>query len=245
MVTNGGYGGVQQALANGVPLVVAGDSEDKPEVAARVAVVGHRHQPAHRSPLRGDGGPRRAPRPHPAVVPGAGAGAAGRDRRHRPAGRHQRATLAELCRGGRRTTRGAELRWAPAARHSSTTAEEDAMIEQRRSHGGTPTCVVTCRAGSTISSTTTSSSTRPIVFTPQRGKQITSLYLQAAGQTFAGTIRRRARRSASRADASGTPRPCSATTPPSWSSRPPWRASTSTASTSSGATMPGASSSSG
>jgi UDP:flavonoid glycosyltransferase YjiC (YdhE family) len=36
MVTNGGYGGVQQALANGVPLVVAGNSEDKPEVAARV-----------------------------------------------------------------------------------------------------------------------------------------------------------------------------------------------------------------
>jgi MGT family glycosyltransferase len=36
MVTNGGYGGVQQALANGVPLVVAGDSEDKPEVAARI-----------------------------------------------------------------------------------------------------------------------------------------------------------------------------------------------------------------
>src|ERR1700683_406881 len=35
MVTNGGYGGVQQALANGVPLVVAGDSEDKPEGAAR------------------------------------------------------------------------------------------------------------------------------------------------------------------------------------------------------------------
>jgi UDP:flavonoid glycosyltransferase YjiC (YdhE family) len=36
MVTNGGYGGVQRALAHGVPLVVAGDSEDKPEVAARV-----------------------------------------------------------------------------------------------------------------------------------------------------------------------------------------------------------------
>ena len=36
MVTNGGYGGVQQALANGVGLVVAGNSEDKPEVAARV-----------------------------------------------------------------------------------------------------------------------------------------------------------------------------------------------------------------
>ena len=36
MVTNGGYGGVQYALAHGVPLVVAGVSEDKPEVAARV-----------------------------------------------------------------------------------------------------------------------------------------------------------------------------------------------------------------
>ncbi len=36
VVTNGGYGGVQQALAHGIPLVVAGNSEDKPEVAARV-----------------------------------------------------------------------------------------------------------------------------------------------------------------------------------------------------------------
>ncbi|PSB13786.1 glycosyl transferase, UDP-glucuronosyltransferase [filamentous cyanobacterium CCP2] len=36
MVTNGGYNGVQMALANGVPLVVAGQTEDKPEVAARV-----------------------------------------------------------------------------------------------------------------------------------------------------------------------------------------------------------------
>jgi MGT family glycosyltransferase len=40
MVTNGGYGGVQQALANGVPLVMAGDTEDKPEVAARVQWAG-------------------------------------------------------------------------------------------------------------------------------------------------------------------------------------------------------------
>ena len=40
MVTNGGYGAVQQALARGVPLVAAGDSEDKPEVAARVAWSG-------------------------------------------------------------------------------------------------------------------------------------------------------------------------------------------------------------
>lgn len=36
MVTNGGYNGVQMALANGVPLVVAGKTEDKPEVAARI-----------------------------------------------------------------------------------------------------------------------------------------------------------------------------------------------------------------
>jgi MGT family glycosyltransferase len=40
MVTNGGYGGVQIALAHGVPLVVAGAREDKPEVAARVAWSG-------------------------------------------------------------------------------------------------------------------------------------------------------------------------------------------------------------
>ena len=35
-VTNGGFGGVQQALSYGVPIVIAGDTEDKPEVAARV-----------------------------------------------------------------------------------------------------------------------------------------------------------------------------------------------------------------
>lgn len=39
-VTNGGFGGVQAALAAGVPLIVAGDTEDKPEVAARVAWSG-------------------------------------------------------------------------------------------------------------------------------------------------------------------------------------------------------------
>lgn len=40
MVTNGGYGGVHLALAHGIPLVVAGASEDKPEVANRVAWSG-------------------------------------------------------------------------------------------------------------------------------------------------------------------------------------------------------------
>lgn len=36
LVTNGGYGGVHQALQHGVPLVVGGDGEDKPEIATRV-----------------------------------------------------------------------------------------------------------------------------------------------------------------------------------------------------------------
>lgn len=40
MVTNGGYGAVQRALSDGVPLVVAGQTEDKPEVAARVEYFG-------------------------------------------------------------------------------------------------------------------------------------------------------------------------------------------------------------
>jgi UDP:flavonoid glycosyltransferase YjiC (YdhE family) len=40
MLTNGGYGGVQFALAYGVPLVVAGATEEKPEIAARVAWSG-------------------------------------------------------------------------------------------------------------------------------------------------------------------------------------------------------------
>lgn len=35
-LTNGGWGGVQQALAHGVPVLVAGRSEDKAEVGARV-----------------------------------------------------------------------------------------------------------------------------------------------------------------------------------------------------------------
>lgn len=39
-VTNGGYGAVQQALCAGVPIVVAGATEDKPFVAARVAWSG-------------------------------------------------------------------------------------------------------------------------------------------------------------------------------------------------------------
>lgn len=40
LVTNGGYGGVLKALSHGLPLVVAGDTEDKPEIAAHVAWSG-------------------------------------------------------------------------------------------------------------------------------------------------------------------------------------------------------------
>ena len=40
MITNGGYGGVQFALANGVPVVASGRTEDKPEVCARIAWTG-------------------------------------------------------------------------------------------------------------------------------------------------------------------------------------------------------------
>jgi UDP:flavonoid glycosyltransferase YjiC (YdhE family) len=40
VVTNGGFGGTLLALRHGVPLIVAGAAEDKPEVAARVAYVG-------------------------------------------------------------------------------------------------------------------------------------------------------------------------------------------------------------
>lgn len=51
LVTNGGYGSVQAALAHGVPLVVAGTGEDKAEVATRVAWSGvginlHSNEPA-------------------------------------------------------------------------------------------------------------------------------------------------------------------------------------------------------
>jgi MGT family glycosyltransferase len=40
MVSNGGFGSVQLAIAHGVPIVVAGTSEDKREVTAHVAWSG-------------------------------------------------------------------------------------------------------------------------------------------------------------------------------------------------------------
>lgn len=40
MVTNGGYNGIQVALANGIPLVAAGQTEEKPEICARIEWAG-------------------------------------------------------------------------------------------------------------------------------------------------------------------------------------------------------------
>jgi UDP:flavonoid glycosyltransferase YjiC (YdhE family) len=40
MISNGGFGGVHTALSAGVPLIVAGQTEDKPDVTARVAWAG-------------------------------------------------------------------------------------------------------------------------------------------------------------------------------------------------------------
>lgn len=39
-ITNGGYGGVTIALAHGVPIISAGNTEDKPEVSNRIAYSG-------------------------------------------------------------------------------------------------------------------------------------------------------------------------------------------------------------
>lgn len=52
MITNGGYGAVHHALRHGIPVVVAGESSDKAEVAARVeyAGVGVNSGTAHPTP---------------------------------------------------------------------------------------------------------------------------------------------------------------------------------------------------
>jgi UDP:flavonoid glycosyltransferase YjiC (YdhE family) len=40
MITNGGYGGVSTSLRHGVPIIIAGNSEDKPEIASRLRYCG-------------------------------------------------------------------------------------------------------------------------------------------------------------------------------------------------------------
>lgn len=57
MVTNGGFGGTQNALAHGIPIVIAGATEDKMEVAARVENTGaginiRKHNPLPRDIIK-------------------------------------------------------------------------------------------------------------------------------------------------------------------------------------------------
>ena len=40
MITNGGFGGTQNAFAHGIPVIVSGATEDKMEVAGRVEYSG-------------------------------------------------------------------------------------------------------------------------------------------------------------------------------------------------------------
>jgi UDP:flavonoid glycosyltransferase YjiC (YdhE family) len=40
LITNGGYGSITQALSHGVPLLCAGQTEDKKDTAARVSWAG-------------------------------------------------------------------------------------------------------------------------------------------------------------------------------------------------------------
>lgn len=54
LVTNGGYGGSLQALGHGVPLVIAGATEDKVEVAARLAWTGAAVNLATETPGQGE-----------------------------------------------------------------------------------------------------------------------------------------------------------------------------------------------
>ena len=113
MVTNGGYGGVQQALANGVPLVVAGDSEDKPEVAARV----------HWS---GTGVNLRTGRPSPAMVARAVRRVLERPTYRPPGARHSR----------RRSRRA--IRSVTSARRSPSSARRRTRRGGRRSADAAP-----------------------------------------------------------------------------------------------------------
>jgi UDP:flavonoid glycosyltransferase YjiC (YdhE family) len=54
LVSNGGYGQVQRALGHGVPMVLAGQSEDKAEVTARAAWSGAAINLATRHPASGE-----------------------------------------------------------------------------------------------------------------------------------------------------------------------------------------------
>ncbi len=40
LISNGGFGGVITALSHGIPIITAGNTEDKPELASRIAWTG-------------------------------------------------------------------------------------------------------------------------------------------------------------------------------------------------------------
>jgi MGT family glycosyltransferase len=54
MITNGGFGGTQNALAHGIPIIIAGATEDKMEVAARVEYSGAGINLKKQQPTPGD-----------------------------------------------------------------------------------------------------------------------------------------------------------------------------------------------
>ena len=54
MITNGGFGGTQNALAHGIPIVISGTTEDKMEVAARVEHSGAGLNLRKQDPTPGD-----------------------------------------------------------------------------------------------------------------------------------------------------------------------------------------------
>ena len=54
MITNGGFGGTQNALAHGIPVIIAGATEDKMEVAARIEYSGAGINLKKQQPTSGD-----------------------------------------------------------------------------------------------------------------------------------------------------------------------------------------------
>jgi UDP:flavonoid glycosyltransferase YjiC (YdhE family) len=85
-VTNGGYTGVTLALHHGVPLVQAGTTEEKSEIAARIAWTGVGISPAHDAPVRRAVG-RRCAGADRGPLPGCAGGCARRWSSTTPAGR--------------------------------------------------------------------------------------------------------------------------------------------------------------
>lgn len=127
MVTNGGFGGVQCALAYGLPLVVAGTSEDKPEVAARIA-------------WSGTGINLRTDRPSPARIRRA-VGAALHQRRYGLAARRLQAEIAAQPDPATTIAQAVEALVRAAQSRGSTGSDSSAKMANTHSctrHSGSP-----------------------------------------------------------------------------------------------------------